>query len=224
MYPQTVTVTHVQVQTFFNRVYNWMGAGLLLTAATAWFTVHSPALLGFVASSFFILILAELALVWFLGASLQRLSAVTAGTMFAVYAILNGLTLSGILLAYTGQTVALAFVTSAAMFVGLSLYGYSTKADLSPIGRAAIMALIGLIVTAILNFFLRSDLLSWLLSVAGVLIFSALTAYDTQKLRQLAVQGVGGETGEKLAIYGALTLYLDFINLFLSLLRLFNRR
>lgn len=225
MYPQTQTASQTQVQAFFNRVYNWMGAGLLLTAAVAWFTANNFALLSFVAGSFLFLFLAQLALVFALGAMLPRLSVAAATAMFFVYAFLNGLTLSGIFLAYTSTSIAAVFAVSAGMFVGLSAYGYLTKRDLSPLGRALIMALIGLVLAMLVNLFLRSGMLSFLLSLGGVVIFSALTAYDTQKLKNMAQAGFAdGQMGEKVAIYGALALYLDFINLFLNLLRLFGVR
>lgn len=222
---QISETSNTRVQAFFNRVYNWMGAGLVLTAAVAWFTANNPAALAFVAQNFLVLFLAQLGLVWGIGLLLPRISSTVAAGMFMLYAFTLGLTLSGILLVYTGESIASVFVVSAGMFIGLSIFGHTTKSDLSPIGRMAIMALIGLLLTMIVNFFLKSDVMAYVISVIGVLIFSALTAYDTQKLKNMALVGFeNGESAEKMAVYGALELYLDFINLFLFLLRLFGGR
>ena len=222
---QISATSNSQVQAFFNRVYNWMGAGLVLTAVVAWFTASNPAALMFVAQNFIILFLLQLGLVWGIGLLLPRISSTVAAGMFMLYAFTLGLTLSGILLVYTGESIASVFVVSAGMFIGLSLYGHTTKSDLGPVGRMAVMALIGLLLTMIVNIFLRSDLMAYIISVIGVVIFAALTAHDTQKLKNMALVGFeNGESAEKLAVYGALTLYLDFINLFLFLLRLFGGR
>ena len=155
----------------------------------------------------------------------QKISAASAGIVFLLYAILNGITFSLIFLIYTSSSIALTFLITAGTFGIMSLYGYFTKRDLTTVGNIATMALIGLIIASVINLFLSNDIVYWITTYAGVLIFVALTAYDTQKLKQLYLVGestVGGERKE--AIVGALTLYLDFINLFLLLLRIFGRQ
>jgi|SRR5687768_994080 FtsH-binding integral membrane protein len=214
----------VSVAQFFNTAYAWMATGLALTAAVAWLvqpyvrTIFQPGTL-------LILVLAELALVWFLASSIQRLNATVATALFLVYSALNGLTLSSIFIVYSLPSIAGTFIATAGMFAAVSVYGFMTKRDLSSMGSMLFMALIGLLIASVVNFFLANEMLYWLITYAGVLIFVGLTAYDTQKLRWYAIQTQNDPTmSARLAIYGALTLYLDFINLFLFLLRILGNR
>ena len=211
-------------------VYAWMGLGLLMTALTAVLVAGTPALVYAIASSkllFFGLFGAELALVIWLSSRIERLSSTTAGLLFALYAVLNGVTMSFIFLAYTMESIATTFLVTTGTFGGMTLVGYTTKKDLSGMGRALIMLLIGLIVATLANIFLNSSGLAAILNYAGVLIFVGLTAYDTQKIKAMveyATATGNEEQTTKLALMGSLSLYLDFINLFLYLLRIFGRR
>jgi hypothetical protein len=226
-YPQTA-VPQAQVAgehaAFFRRVYAFMSLGLTATGVTAMLVASSEAALQLIVGNrivFYGLLLAELVMVWSFSAALKRVSTATAGAMFFAYAILNGLTLSVIFLAYTGGSIASTFFVTAGAFAGLSAFGYATKRDLTGVGSFAMMGLFGLIIAMVVNLFLQSPMLYWLATFMGVIIFTALAAYDTQKIKQL---NVGGEAGDKGAIFGALILYLDFINLFLFMLRLLGRR
>lgn len=211
-------------------VYAWMSLGLLMTALTAILVAGSPSIIYAIASSkllMFGLFAAEIALVLWLSARIGRMSSMTAGLMFALYAVLNGVTMSFIFLVYTMESIATTFLTTACMFGGMALVGYTVKKDLSAMGRLLYMLLIGLIVATLVNFFVASSGLSALLNYAGVLIFAGLTAYDTQKIKAMVEQTAtygDEEQTTKLALMGSLSLYLDFINLFLYLLRLFGRR
>jgi FtsH-binding integral membrane protein len=214
-------------QSVLTRVYAWMTAGLLTTGAVAMAVSSSAALVGAIVGNpfiFFGLIIAELALVWVLSANLMRLSPALATGMFLGYAALNGLTLSLIFLAYTAASIASTFFITAGTFAAMSLVGYTTKRDLSKLGGFLFMALIGLIIASVVNIFLASSALSWVISVAGVLVFVALTAYDTQKIKRMIAQVRGEDAEQRVAVYGALNLYLDFINLFLYMLRLLGNR
>ena len=209
---------------FFRKVYAFMSLGLTATAVTAMLVASSPAALQLIVGNrvvFYGLLLGELAMVWAFSAMVQRISTFAAGAMFFAYAILNGLTLSIIFLAYTGESIASTFFITAGSFAALSAYGYATKRDLTGVGSFAMMGLIGLLIASVVNIFLQSTMIYWLTTFVGVIVFTALAAYDTQKIKQL---NVGGEAGDKGAIHGALILYLDFINLFLFLLRLLGRR
>jgi FtsH-binding integral membrane protein len=204
-----------------------MTAGLAVTGATAAVTVTTPALFNLVYGNGLVLILliaAQLALVIAISAAITRLTAATATALFLLYAALNGVTLSSLLLTYTGASIALAFFVTAGTFGAMSLYGAITKRDLTAIGNLAFMALLGLILGSLVNFFLRSEALYWLLTYLGVAIFVGLIAADTQKLKRLLAQNPEGEAAGRIVVIGALTLYLDFINLFLNLLRIFGRR
>jgi uncharacterized protein len=214
-------------QSVLTQVYAWMTAGLLTTGAIAMFVASSPALVNLIFGNmvlFFGLIIAELVLVWVLSANIMRLAPATATAMFLGYAALNGLTLAIIFLAYTAESIAGTFFVTAGTFGAMSAYGYFTKRDLSGMGNFLFMALIGLIIASVVNIFVASSALYWIITYAGVLIFVALTAYDTQKIKRLIAE-VRDEQGERrVAVYGALTLYLDFINLFLFLLRILGNR
>jgi FtsH-binding integral membrane protein len=209
---------------FMAAVYRWMTAGLGLTALVAYGVATSEAALRLVVGNrivFFGLVIAELALVVALSAAVRRLSAAAAGALFLLYSALNGATLSVVLLVYTGASVALAFVTTAATFGAMSVYGTVTRRDLASWGSFLFMGLIGVVIASVVNVFLRSSMLSFVVSCAAVLVFTGLAAYDTQKLRALARAG-GGTAA--MPVNGALALYLDFVNLFLALLRLFGSR
>ncbi|MEI7645642.1 MAG: Bax inhibitor-1/YccA family protein [Chloroflexales bacterium] len=214
-------------QSVLTRVYAWMTAGLLTTGAIALFVSSSAALTRAIVGNpliFFGLMIAEVALVWVLSANLMRMAPAMATGMFLGYAALNGLTLSVIFLAYTRASIASTFFITAGTFATMSLVGYTTKRDLSKLGSLLFMALIGLIIASVVNMFMVSSALAWLISCAGVLIFVGLTAYDTQKIKRMIAQVSGEDAEHRVAIYGALNLYLDFINLFLYMLRILGRR
>jgi FtsH-binding integral membrane protein len=173
---------------------------------------------------FYLLIGVEFGAVIFLSARINKMTAETAGIVFLVYSILNGLTLSMVFLIYTSSSIASTFLVTAATFGVMSAYGYMTKKDLTSIGNLAFMALIGLIIGSVVNIFLQSEIMYWVITYAGVLIFVALTAYDTQKIKRMAAYDDTQEVSKKKSIMGALTLYLDFVNLFLYLLRFMGDR
>ena len=208
------------------KVYTWMTLALVITGVTAWGVANSPAILQMIVTNkilFFGIIIAELALVWGVSAAINRLSLTTATLLFVLYSVLNGVTLSFIFLAYTYQSITSVFFITAGTFAAMALFGYFTKTDLSSMGRILFMALIGLIIATIVNIFLKSSGFAMILNYLGVLIFVGLTAWDTQKIKQmLAMAEDTGETAQKIALMGALSLYLDFINLFLYLLRIFG--
>ena len=208
------------------KVYTWMTLALVITGVTAWGVANSPAILQMIVTSkilFFGIIIAELALVWGVSAAINRLSLTTATLLFVLYSVLNGVTLSFIFLAYTYQSITSVFFITAGTFAAMALFGYFTKTDLSSMGRILFMALIGLIIATIVNIFLKSSGFAMILNYLGVLIFVGLTAWDTQKIKQmLSMAEDTGETAQKIALMGALSLYLDFINLFLYLLRIFG--
>lgn len=208
------------------KVYAWMCTALLITAATAWVTAGSEAILSMIFSSklsFFGLIIAQFAIVWFLSARLNTLTLNSASILFVLYSFITGLTLSAIFIAYTSSSIASTFLITAGTFAVMSIYGFTTKKDLTSYGNLFLMALVGLIIASVVNYFMQSEMLYWIISCAGVLIFVGLTAYDTQKIKSLIGQSYN-EENQKLAILGALILYLDFVNLFLYLLRIFGRR
>lgn len=217
--------------TLMRNVYIWMTLGLVMTGMTAWYVASNPGLLFTIISNqllFWGLMIGELALVWYLSARIMRMSMLTAGLMFALYSIVNGATLSVIFMAYTMESIAQTFFITAGTFGAMSVAGFFIKKDLSTMGRILFMALIGLIIATVVNLFMHSSGLAMMLNYLGVLIFVGLTAYDTQKIKQMLMlsageYGVSNETS-KLALLGSLSLYLDFINLFLYLLRLFGNR
>jgi FtsH-binding integral membrane protein len=213
---------------FIAKVYGWMTAALIITGLVAVWCASNPAAIEFIFGSklvFWGLIIVEIVCVASLVAVIGRISSTTATLIFIGYSALNGLTLSGIFLIYTSESIANTFFITATTFGLMSAYGYFTKRDLTTIGNLAFMALLGLIIASVVNMFLDSEMLYWITTYAGILIFVALIAYDTQKIKNLNVIGnEGTEEDKKEAIMGALTLYLDFINLFLYLLRIFGRR
>jgi FtsH-binding integral membrane protein len=216
------------VKSFLPRVYLWMFAALLVTAVVAWFTYNSTELTQIFFTNPWItiaLFIGQIALVVSLSAAISRLSPAVATLIFFGYAALNGIVFSSIFLAYTATSIASTFVATAGMFGVMSIIGLTTRMDLTKVGNIAFMALIGIIIAGLINLFLRNEALYWVISIVGVLVFIALIARDSQKIKQMAVQ-VDPQSGEgqKASIMGALMLYLDFINLFLFLLRIFGRR
>lgn len=218
----------VRLNTFLRNVYGWMAAALAVTGFVALAVTRMPGLQRVILGNpvvFFGLIIGEVVLVMVLAARVQRMSAGTATAVFIGYSVLNGLTLSMVFLAYTSASVAQAFFVTAGVFGVMTVYGFVTKTDLSRLGNILGMALIGFIIATVVNIFLRSEGLYWIITYAGVLIFTGLVAYDTQQIKNMALAGAGDdETGQKLAIIGALKLYLDFVNLFLLLLRILGRQ
>lgn len=209
------------------KVYVWMTLALVITGITAYGVANSPGILTAIFTNrllFWGLIIAEFALVWYVSARIMRLSLVSATMLFVLYSVLNGVTLSSIFVIYTMTSIASVFFITAGTFAAMSLVGYFTKTDLSPMGRVLFMLLIGLIIATLVNVFLLKDTgFGLILSYVGVLIFVGLTAYDTQKIKQMLVQADDvTEEAQKIALLGSLTLYLDFINLFLYLLRIFG--
>ena len=201
-----------------------MTLALVITGITAWVVAHSPAILQMIMTNkilFLSLLFGELILVWSVSAALNRLSLTTATLLFVLYSVLNGVTMSFIFLAYTYESVTNVFLITAGTFAAMAFFGYFTKTDLSSIGRILFMALIGLIIATIVNIFVKSSGFGMILNYLGVLIFVGLTAWDTQKIKQmLSMAEDTGETAQKVALMGALSLYLDFINLFIHLLRI----
>ena len=213
----------------FRQVYLWMAMALAITGMMALLVAGSPTMLSLIFSSkltFFALIIAEIALVWYLSARIERLSFTTATLMFIVYSLLNGAMLSSIFILYTGTSIASTFFVTAGTFGVMCVYGYLTKRDLTSIGNICLMAVIGLIIAGLVNLFLQSSVMSLIISGIGVLVFVGLTAYDSQKIKQLLLQeGMEvNDSTKKIALLGSLTLYLDFINLFLYLLRFLGDR
>jgi FtsH-binding integral membrane protein len=212
---------------FFNAVYAWMAAGLALTAVVAWWVSTQPQLIRqiFRGPTLIILFIAEIALVVVIARAVNKINAGAATALFLLYSALNGLTLSVIFLVYTQASLVGAFVVSAGMFGAMSLYGYTTKTDLSRFGSILFMALVGLVLASVVNLFWANSALYWIVSYAGVFIFVGLTAYDTQRLRVIAVQTAGDPAlSARLSVSGALSLYLDFINMFLFILRIVGNR
>jgi uncharacterized protein len=216
--------TQERVRSFFRSVYAWMFGGLLVTSFAALWVVQSPAMQQIVLGNRampWILFLAEIGLVMYLSFRITKMSAGAAAASFLVFSLLNGLSLSVIFFVYTAGSIFQAFVTAAGMFGAMSLYGMLTKRDLTSWGSFFFMGLIGIVLSSVVNIFLKSSALSWTISIIGVFVFLGLTAWDTQKLKSYATVP---ELRENLAVFGALSLYLDFINLFLFLLRIFGGR
>jgi FtsH-binding integral membrane protein len=215
-----------RVGTFLRAVYGWMAVGLALTALTASFVASSPALVTTIATNrpvFWGLIIAQFGIVLLLSARVQTLAASTASLLFVAYSALTGVTMSFVLLAYTGESVAMTFLITAGMFGSLALYGTVTSRSLAPVGQALFMGLIGVVLASVVGMFWHSDALQFVISCAGVVVFAGLAAYDAQRLKAMALATPNGATGSY-AIVGALALYLDFINLFLFLLRFTGNR
>lgn len=223
-YARTTDQTVVRQNTLIRQVYAWMGAGLAVTAIMALITLSSPAIINAIVGNrilFFGLMIGELALVFTLSGAINRMSAATATLIFIAYSALNGVTLSVVALVYTASSITSTFVVTAGMFGAMSIYGYATKRDLTSWGSFLFMGLIGVVIASVVNIFVGSSTVSWVISGVGVIVFTGLTAYDTWKIKEMAAHGT---EGRKPAILGALTLYLDFINLFLMLLRFTGNR
>jgi len=209
---------------FMASVYRWMTFGLLVTAGVAFYVASTPSVLQVVFGNrmvFWGLVIAQFGLVIALSAAVNKLSAGVAGALFLLYSALTGATISVVLLAYTGASVASAFAVTAGTFLAMSIYGTVTKRDLTSWSSFLFMGLIGVVIASIVNIFMKSSMMSWVISAAAVVVFTGLTAYDTQRLRRMAVAGSGIAA---LPVNGALALYLDFINLFLSILNIFGGR
>ena len=224
--PLKQTQVQTRVNEFIRSVYNWMAIGLALTGFVAYYVANTPALVEIIFGNrllFFGLIIGELALVFMISARIQKMQASTATALFVIYSILNGATLSFVFLVYTASSITSTFFICAATFVACSIYGWTTKRDLTSMGGFMTMGLIGIIIASVVNMFFRSSAMSMIISYIGVIVFVGLTAYDTQHLKTMALnQPADLEAGvvRKGAILGALKLYLDFINLFLMLLRI----
>jgi FtsH-binding integral membrane protein len=215
-----------RVSGFLRAVYGWMCVGLAITAVVAFEVAGSPTLLGYLVYNrmvLFALIIAELGLVFYLSARAERVAPGTATGLFVLYAALNGVTLSVVLIAYTGESVATTFVVTAGMFGAMALYGSMTRRSLAGLGQFLFMGLVGLVLASIVGIFWHNSTLQFLISAIGVIVFTGLTAWDAQRLKQMALALPDGRT-TSYAVVGALALYLDFLNLFLSLLRLFGGR
>ena len=214
------------LRAYMLRVYNYMVSGLALTGIVAFGVANTPVLFNaiFGTGMAWVVMLAPLGVVFFLSARMHKMSFVAAQTWFWVFAGLMGISLATIFVAYTGTSIARVFFITAGTFASMSLYGYTTKRDLTGLGSFLFMGLIGIIIASLVNIFLASSALHFAISVIGVLIFVGLTAYDTQKIKEMYAESDGTEVMGKKAVMGALRLYLDFINLFLMLLRLFGSR
>ncbi|MFN0044373.1 MAG: Bax inhibitor-1/YccA family protein [Alphaproteobacteria bacterium] len=214
------------LRSYMLRVYNYMASGLALTGIVALFTASTPELFQAIFGTplKWVVMLAPIGFVFLFAARIHHMKASTAQALFWVFAGLMGLSLSTIFMVYTGASVARVFFITAGTFAAMSLYGYTTKRDLTKIGSFLFMGLIGIVIASIVNLFLASSALQFAISVIGVLVFVGLTAYDTQRIRETYLDSDDGETMSKKAIFGALTLYLDFINLFVMLLQLFGAR
>jgi len=220
--------TEVLVSDYVRSVYNWMGIGLALTGIVAFYVSSNETMRSLVFGNsliFFALIIAELGLVFAISGMVNRMSAGTATALFIIYSALNGVTLSFIFLVYTRSSIVSTFFICAGTFLACSIYGWTTKKDLTSLGGFFMMGLIGIIIATLVNLFIRSSAMTMVISYIGVFVFVGLTAYDTQKIKNMALtqpDGLDGSVIRKGAILGALSLYLDFINLFLMLLRIFG--
>lgn len=215
-----------RVQTYMSHVYGWMTVGLLLTALVAWYASTNIQLLQILYRGMWVLLIAELGLVVAISGMINRLSGAAATTLFMLYSVLNGCTFAIYFLVYTSSSIASVFFITAGMFAALAFYGYTTKRDLSGFGRFLFMGLVGIVIASLVNIFMQSQPLMWAVTYIGVFVFAGLTAYDTQKLKELGDQLPQDDANlfRRFVILGALTLYLDFINLFIMLLRIFADR
>ncbi|AEW44679.1 hypothetical protein SCc_550 [Serratia symbiotica str. 'Cinara cedri'] len=217
------------VRVYMAHVYGWMTCGLLLTAFVSWYTTKNPTIFNFIFSNpiiFFSLIIMEVSLVLVLSSIIDRLSAALATSLFMLYSALTGLTLSSIFITQAYSSIASAFITNAGMFGAMSFYGYTTRRNLSSLSNILLMAIIGIVIASLVNIWLKSSAIMWLITYIGVAVFVVITAYDTNKLKSIGDQLSSNDNDSlrKHVIIGALTLYLDFINLFLMLLRIFSNR
>jgi len=218
----------VRVNEFVRSVYNWMCMGRAVTGLMAWYVSNSETILQMVFGNrivLWILLIAELGLVFSISGMVNRMSGFMATSLFVLYSALNGVTLSIIFIVYTRSSIASAFFICALTFLACSIYGWTTKKDLTSVGNFMFMGLIGIIIASLVNIFMKSPAITFIISYVGVIVFVGLTAYDTQKIKQMAITqpiDLDGDVVRKGAILGALSLYLDFINLFIMLLRIFG--
>ena len=224
----SVDAVAAEQQRFMVRVYNWMGAGLGITGVMAFYIANTPTMLNILMGNPIlpiVLIVAQIGLVFWLASRVMQMSVSQATGVFLLYAGLTGITFSTLFVVYTAASITSTFLVTAGTFGAMSFYGYTTKKDLTSWGSFLFMGLIGLIIASLVNMFMQSPMLHWIITYAGVLIFVGLTAYDTQKIKEMNILGnEGTDEDTKEAIRGALTLYLDFINLFLVLLRIMGDR
>ena len=227
---QTETQTQALVNSFVRSVYNWMAIGLSITGFVAFFVANNPTLLQLIYGNPIVqiaLFIGTLGMVFYISARIQKIQASTATGLFVLYSALMGAMLSFVFVLYTQTSIASTFFVCAATFVAVSIYGYTTKRDLTSLGSFMFMGLIGIIIASVVNIFLRSPAMHMVISYIGVIVFVGLTAYDTQYIKNMALTqpaDVDGAVVRKGAIMGALKLYLDFINLFLMLLRIMGDR
>jgi FtsH-binding integral membrane protein len=216
------------IMSFFNAVYAWMAVGLGVTAVTAWVVAHTPALLNIIYAGpgmMLVMALAAFGIAWYVQAQFQRINPGVATALFILYAVVIGAMISYVFLIYKIETLGAAFIMTAGVFGGMSLYGFVTKRDLTGIGSILIMCVLGLFIASLVNLFLASNALSWIITYAVLAVFIGITAYETQRLKTLAYQFQGnGAMLSRLSIVGSLVLYISFINLFLSILRIMNSR
>lgn len=221
-------IAQVKVKnTFLSRVYGWMTLALVISGVTAFLAATNETIIRLTIGNgfgFLILAVAELALVWWLTASIHKISSGAAFFAFILYSVLNGVTLSSVFLVYKIESIFMVFFISAGMFAAMAVYGTVTKSSLSSFGKFFAMALVGIIIASLVNFLLRSPMLDWFLSIITVVLFTGLTAYDAQKMLAVSNNASDDEVFKKASVIGALELYLDFINIFLAMLRLFGRR
>jgi FtsH-binding integral membrane protein len=229
--PYAHTIEQVAIdaglRAYMLRVYNYMASGLALTGLIAAFVANTPALYMAIFGNpilTWVVILAPIGFVFFLSARIHKMSATAAQTTFWLYAALMGLSMSSIFLVYTGASVARVFFITAGTFAAMSLYGYTTKRDLSRFGAFLFMGLIGIIIASLANIFIKSSMMLFVISIIGVLLFTGLTAYDTQRIKETYLESDDSDSMTKKAVLGALTLYLDFINLFVMLMQLLGVR
>ena len=236
---QSTAVTDEGLRAYMLKVYNYMATGILMTGIIALITfkmsvvtASSGSIVGltqvgnaiYMSGLKWLVMLAPLGIVFYMSFGINKMSAAKAQTTFWIFAALMGLSLSSILLVYTGMSITRVFFICSATFGAMSIYGYTTKRDLTKLGSFLMMGLIGIIIASIVNIFMKSSMMYFVISILGVLIFVGLTAYDTQKIKNMYAASDTGELMGKKAVMGALTLYLDFINLFIMLLRLFGQR
>ncbi len=218
----------IEARKFITRVYAWMAVALIVSAASAFFAAGSEAAFNLIWGGrhigFYVLVALEILLVIVISASLQKIPVGLAGFLFVLYSIVNGLTLSAIFLVFEMKSIYIVFLISAGMFFAMSLYGRITKQDLNSVGRYLMMAVFGLVILSVVNLLLKSGILQWIISLVTLVVFIGLTAYDTNKIVRASQLADGSEVFKKAAIYGALELYLDFLNIFLSLLNLFGKK
>lgn len=227
-YSTTKVVNASAVSTLFKSVYLQMAAALSVTGLVAYYLSQSIDFWTFMAenvSLIWVILFAQLGLVMWISARIMSMSMSTATILFIIYSAMMGVTMSSIFMLYTAESIAYVFFITAGMFLVMSVIGYVTRMDLSKVGSVLFMALIGIIIASVVNIFLESEMLYWIISYVGVVVFTGLAAYDTQKIKHMLVEyGTADDLGNRFALLGALTLYLDFINLFLFLLRIFGNR